>query len=461
MHPTPREKLRQIIERYGPDVSLDARRCEAFLRDLCGDFRKEIFVLTSAAREGIPQALRATIGMPISALLAFHSKQMHENLGISEDLCTWAVETWAFALGVVAANEVRPETHCPACDVKIRIPQRLYGRQAKCPKCLTPLMISVAGVPALRLQPDEPAVFAAPSVSEQEFGPTFAEIVPEQSESAEDVFRQVVSQTIQTSGSFQPEHLPHLDQARSSLGLSYDTSRRIINEVAVALLPAATRRQSTHARNATRDTSVSPIIGKQVSPPPIAADAGKSVPQLNGPPPIINNLETSAGQLEAGISWSEPTMFIGKDSWEADWSSKPESSSAQVGGIYAPISFDEVRRKVARPATGLIVTGMLTTLVGFLLFAKLSADELPRDNIAMVTTGLPILISLTLGVVTLLGSFKMLNLESYPLAMTAAIVAMVPCYCCVLGLPMGIWAVNVLGEQDVKLAFMRRSNHHT
>ena len=53
------------------------------------------------------------------------------------------------------------------------------------------------------------------------------------------------------------------------------------------------------------------------------------------------------------------------------------------------------------------------------------------------------------------GAMKMKKLESYGLAMGASIVAMIPCIspCCVLGLPIGIWALVVLMKPEVKAAF--------
>jgi len=60
-----------------------------------------------------------------------------------------------------------------------------------------------------------------------------------------------------------------------------------------------------------------------------------------------------------------------------------------------------------------------------------------------------------IGVVILLGALKMKNLQSYGFAMTAAILAMIPCLspCCLLGFPMGIWAIAVLVDPQVKAAF--------
>jgi hypothetical protein len=54
----------------------------------------------------------------------------------------------------------------------------------------------------------------------------------------------------------------------------------------------------------------------------------------------------------------------------------------------------------------------------------------------------------------LYGGMEMNKLRSFGLAMTASIVAMIPCsVCCLLGLPFGIWAVVVINKPEVRAAF--------
>jgi predicted Zn finger-like uncharacterized protein len=118
----------------------------------------------------------------------------------------------------------------------------------------------------------------------------------------------------------------------------------------------------------------------------------------------------------------------------------------------------EVRQQLLGPAIGLIVTGGLTTLMGLmflpaLLFPGLMGEQVPIDPAELVFSLLFMLLSLTLGIITLHGSIKMIQLQSHSLSMAAAIAAMVPCYCCLLGLPMGIWALIVLNDKEVKQAF--------
>jgi len=53
------------------------------------------------------------------------------------------------------------------------------------------------------------------------------------------------------------------------------------------------------------------------------------------------------------------------------------------------------------------------------------------------------------------GAINMLRVSSFGLAITGAIVSVVPCAspCCVLGIPFGIWALVVLNDASVKAAF--------
>ncbi|MBY0523994.1 MAG: hypothetical protein K2R98_11380 [Gemmataceae bacterium] len=59
------------------------------------------------------------------------------------------------------------------------------------------------------------------------------------------------------------------------------------------------------------------------------------------------------------------------------------------------------------------------------------------------------------GVVIILGSIKMRQLQAYPLAVTASILSLIPQVspCCCFTLPFGIWALVVLMKPEVKSAF--------
>jgi hypothetical protein len=142
------------------------------------------------------------------------------------------------------------------------------------------------------------------------------------------------------------------------------------------------------------------------------------------------------------------------------------SSSYNVGADRAAAA-----AKVNGPAIGLMVTagvGMLAQLAGIIAhlagvgMAGLSgaggSPEAERIQ-AMMSGGLGIVsgvIGIIVGVVVLLGAMKMKNLTSYGFAMTSAILAMIPCIspCCCLGIPIGIWAIVALVDQNVKNSFV-------
>jgi hypothetical protein len=64
------------------------------------------------------------------------------------------------------------------------------------------------------------------------------------------------------------------------------------------------------------------------------------------------------------------------------------------------------------------------------------------------------LFALVVSALIIFGAWQMRNLKSYGLALTSSILAMIPCHlCCMVGLPIGIWALIVLLKTEVKSAF--------
>ncbi len=102
MDDIPRRTLKQIVDQFGHDVCDDARRCEALLRDFCGEYRREIFVLISALQHGVVSDLRTmTAQLPFSVVLPRLAAELHETTALSESAARWAVQAWAEALGLV------------------------------------------------------------------------------------------------------------------------------------------------------------------------------------------------------------------------------------------------------------------------------------------------------------------------------------------------------------------------
>ena len=147
---------------------------------------------------------------------------------------------------------------------------------------------------------------------------------------------------------------------------------------------------------------------------------------------------------------------------------------------------EAARKKVLGPAIALMVVGVLTII--YSLYAGLSAllvmagmnpmaaaQEAQFDQMAqagqsaeqvemlrqfsMVMAGpgglVIALVALICGGLILLGAIKMKNLQSRGLAMTAAILGIIPCTsaCCLLGIPFGIWGLVVMNDPNVRPYF--------
>jgi hypothetical protein len=148
----------------------------------------------------------------------------------------------------------------------------------------------------------------------------------------------------------------------------------------------------------------------------------------------------------------------------------PEFAAAAPGPApitpIQPILQPAAAERVNGPAIGLIVVAILGALVQIASLimhvagtSMLATSRMPNNPWASMFSG-------TIGVVTgvvglvvsgviLMGAIKMKKLESYGLAMASTIIAMIPCFspCCLLGLPIGIWALVILLKPEVKSAF--------
>ena len=107
-------------------------------------------------------------------------------------------------------------------------------------------------------------------------------------------------------------------------------------------------------------------------------------------------------------------------------------------------------------AVGLVIN--VLALSGFHIGLQRIYDPQMQKLINTLGGGLGIvrdIIGGVMGVIVLIGAAKMQKLQNYQFALTASIVAMVPCIspCCVFGLPFGIWALVVLNKPEVKSQF--------
>ena len=134
-------------------------------------------------------------------------------------------------------------------------------------------------------------------------------------------------------------------------------------------------------------------------------------------------------------------------------------------GAYPPGPMAD--EQIRLPATLLLVTGILgglgavVSLLANLLgagagMAGLVPNEQAIDSLMTGTIGIiSAIVGLAVSGLIVFGALRMKELRTYPLALAATVVAMIPCLspCCLLGLPVGIWALVVLLRPEVKAAF--------
>ncbi|MCS7089487.1 MAG: DUF4339 domain-containing protein [Verrucomicrobiota bacterium] len=127
--------------------------------------------------------------------------------------------------------------------------------------------------------------------------------------------------------------------------------------------------------------------------------------------------------------------------------------------------------RVYGPAVGLLVTAGFGALANVLAvfwyvmgmpFVDWHGEANARlaEAVSRLSSSLGIMSAvLGLGVAALVayGAVEMMKLRSFGWAMAASILAIVPCTspCCLLGVPIGIWALMVLYRPEVQVAFGR------
>lgn len=489
MHWIPRDKLFQLIQRYGKELGEDPRRCEALLRDVCGTYRKEIFALVSAVREGIPaELLEAVKTVPHPAAIARYSQKLHENFGISSELCQWTVETWAYALGIVTKRDLLPATRCPSCDVSMKIPTKLHGKEAKCPKCAVPLLIRADGTPALLsakqsseqsivadvrhkamwppTEPKQPSGKDSPAAqlgvqaaiakrdtdgNQASSGHFTSQILLPTSETAIDVFRQVVLRWIAADGGLRPQHFQYFEQARTSLGLPCDAAEKIVREVA--------DRNNTSTQAWMEASTVPPNHTTLQLP---SGGAWYVRPTSRGQYGPVDEHTVRRWITEGRVTYYS---LLWCEGW-ADWRPAAEIFPSLVQDLTAQQSSGTVSYKQNNPQIApsvknnrtsipprLIASGIAMVVLGLLdlglsLITVVSGDFDPDHLFAGI-------LWFGIGATVTAGGLSAISANYYPLAQIGAIVAILStCLCNPLSL-VGIWAIIVLNDKEVKAAFRR------
>ncbi len=144
--------------------------------------------------------------------------------------------------------------------------------------------------------------------------------------------------------------------------------------------------------------------------------------------------------------------------------STPYQPPQQIPGGIPP---SRIAAEVSGPAIGLLITAILggaLQLLGLFInilgvgLGSLTSSGGEEQLLNWMSGGFGIVtaaIGLLIAGLIIYASMEMKKLNQWGLAVAASILAMVPCIspCCIIGLPMGIWALVVLMKDEVKTAF--------
>jgi parallel beta-helix repeat protein len=132
MNELPRQKLVEIIARYGPALVHEYRRCEGLLRDYCSGYRREVAVLTSALEERVgADLLAANNKLPREVVLAKLATRLHDNLAMEQAAARWAVNSWALALGFISKTELKSLEQADRQPIPIKAPATQANDQSQ------------------------------------------------------------------------------------------------------------------------------------------------------------------------------------------------------------------------------------------------------------------------------------------------------------------------------------------
>jgi DNA-directed RNA polymerase subunit RPC12/RpoP len=201
-----------------------------------------------------------------------------------------------------------------------------------------------------------------------------------------------------------------------------------------------------------------PNCGKRLRAP--ASDAGRQIvcPNCAAPiavpsPPIAASQETAPAASTAPSAPTDP-FSTAKEIYV------PGSSAGFATADELPPD-PEIRARVFGPAAGLMAVGLCGLLLRFAGSIKhqfevtLPGSAATAEWLIWPGGGTTTVFLTIMSALLILSGQRMRNLQSYWFAVGSSVLAMVPCVspCCSLGLPIGIWSLAVLWNEEVKRAF--------
>ncbi len=192
--------------------------------------------------------------------------------------------------------------------------------------------------------------------------------------------------------------------------------------------------------------------------------------------------EQTRAKSQAGGDWQPLSAFpefaeiFGITAPPPEAYTPPPVTPGPISSSFASSGSRDVALRVVRgPAISLIVVASIGVFLCLLVAVRIFTGgpiqmppppaNLPPDSqqtYQFVTNlfqgpfpGLLYLFCAAMNGLVLFGAIKMMQLRSRGLATTACVIGMLPatCFCCVLGLPFGIWGLVALNKPEVKSEF--------
>jgi formylglycine-generating enzyme required for sulfatase activity len=94
-----RQLLKQVIHEHGFAIVHDSNRLASLLKDYAkGQFKREIFLLVLAAREGVVDTLLLNENLTLKLILEQSITRLQTDFGIEKSSAIWAVNSWVLVL---------------------------------------------------------------------------------------------------------------------------------------------------------------------------------------------------------------------------------------------------------------------------------------------------------------------------------------------------------------------------
>lgn len=172
----------------------------------------------------------------------------------------------------------------------------------------------------------------------------------------------------------------------------------------------------------------------------------------------IDEIVLRALERERELRQKNATEFKTQVEHVASHPTPPAESAGARGPRGTTVVATEVPKVVKRTAQVLLGIGVLDFIGSILVVLLLGRVDVAAfvPSATSLAHGAELIPILAFSALIILGAFKMMRVEAYPLAVAASVLAMITAPGNLIGLPIGIWSMITLCRKDVRAAFAQR-----